>query len=51
MGVELDHVRWGEKHTLRLFDKRVLRIFGPKRDGVRQQWRRLHDEDFYDLYC
>ena len=36
---------------LRLFDNRVLRIFGPKRDGVKGQWRRLHDEDFYDLYA
>jgi hypothetical protein len=53
MGVKLDLLHWGEKHTgmLRLFDNRVLKIFGPKRDGVRGQWRRLHDEEFYDLYC
>jgi hypothetical protein len=36
---------------LRLFDKRVLRIYGPKRNGVRGQWRRLPDEELYDLYC
>jgi len=41
----------GGGHTLRLFDKRLLRIFGPKRDGVREQWRRLHNEEFYDLCC
>jgi hypothetical protein len=36
---------------LRQFDNRVLRkVFGAKRDGVRGQWRRLYDEEFYDLY-
>jgi hypothetical protein len=30
---------------------RVLRgIFGPKRDVVTGEWRRLHNEEFYDLY-
>jgi hypothetical protein len=30
---------------------RVLRkIFGLKRDEVRGAWRRLHNEEFYDLY-
>jgi hypothetical protein len=29
----------------------VLReIFGPKKDGVRRQWRRLHDEELRNLY-
>jgi len=27
------------------------RIFGPKRDQVRQEWRILHDEELYDLYA
>jgi hypothetical protein len=36
---------------LRQFDNRVLRkVFGPKRDGIRGQWRRSYDEEFYDLY-
>jgi hypothetical protein len=39
-----------EEHSLRVFENRVLRkIFGPKRDGVRGEWRRLHDEKLYDL--
>ena len=31
---------------------RVLRrIFGPKRDEVRGDWRKLHNDEFNDLYC
>jgi hypothetical protein len=37
---------------LRVFQNRVLgRIFGPKRDKVTGEWRRLHNEELYDLYC
>ena len=33
-----------EEHRLRLFESRVLRrIFGPKRDGVTEEWRKLHN--------
>jgi hypothetical protein len=36
---------------LRVFKNKVLwKIFGPKRDTVTVQWRRLHNEDLYDLY-
>jgi hypothetical protein len=27
------------------------KIFGPKRDEVTGNWRRLHNEELYDLYC
>jgi hypothetical protein len=39
----------GEEHRLRIFENRVLRIFGPKReeDG---SWRKLHDDELHDLY-
>ena len=36
---------------LRVFENRVLRrIFGPKRDKVTREWRKLHNEELYDLY-
>jgi hypothetical protein len=30
--------------------KTVLRIFGPKRDEVTGEWRKLHNEELHDLY-
>jgi hypothetical protein len=37
---------------LRLFGSRVLtRIFGPKRDEVTGEYRKLHNEGLNDLYC
>jgi hypothetical protein len=34
-----------------VFENRVLRrIFGPKRDEVTGGWRKLHNEELYDLY-
>jgi len=38
-------------HRLRVFENRVLRrIFGPKRDKVTREWRKLHNEELVDLY-
>jgi hypothetical protein len=35
---------------LRVFENRVLRrIFGPKRDEVTGEWRKLHNEELLDL--
>ena len=40
-----------EKHSLRVFENSVLRrIFGPKRDEVTDEWRKLHNEKLNDLY-
>jgi hypothetical protein len=34
------------EYRLRVFENRVLmKIFGPKRDGVTGEWRRLHNEE------
>jgi len=35
-----------------VFESRVLRgIFGPKRDEVTGEWRKLHNKELNDLYC
>jgi hypothetical protein len=41
----------GEEHRLGVFENRVLRgIFGPKRDEVTGECRKLHNEELHDLY-
>jgi hypothetical protein len=40
-----------EERRLRVFENRVLRkIFGPKKNKVMGQWRKLHNEELRDLY-
>jgi len=40
-----------EECRLRLLENRVLRkMFGPKRDEVTGKWKRLQNEELYDLY-
>ena len=40
-----------EELRLRVFENRVLsRMFGPKRDEVTGEWRKLHNEELNDLY-
>jgi hypothetical protein len=40
-----------EECRLRIFENRVLRrIFGPERDEVTGEWRRLHNKELYALY-
>jgi hypothetical protein len=40
-----------EEHRLRVFENSVLRrIFGHKRDEVRDKWRKLHIEEPNDIY-
>ena len=41
-----------EERRLRVFENMVLRrIFGPRRDEVTGDWRRLHNEEINVLYC
>jgi hypothetical protein len=50
MGVKLG-LTIREEHKLRVFDNRVLRrIFGPKRNEVTEEWRKLHSGELYNLY-
>jgi len=44
------HIAGGPR--LRVIENRVLRrIFGPKRDEITGEWRKLHNEELNDLYC
>jgi hypothetical protein len=39
-----------EESRLRVFENRVLRrIFGPKRDGVKGEWKNLYNEELNDV--
>jgi hypothetical protein len=41
-----------EERRLRAFENRVLRrIFGPKKDDVTGEWRKLHNEELYVVCC
>jgi hypothetical protein len=40
-----------EEYRLRVIENRVLRrIFGPKRDGMTEGWRKFHNEELHELY-
>jgi hypothetical protein len=40
-----------EEHRLTVFENRALRrIFGPKRNEVTGEWRKLHNEELHILY-
>jgi len=40
-----------EERRRRVLENRVLRrIFGPRRDEVTREWRKLHNEELNDLY-
>jgi hypothetical protein len=50
-GCETGSLTLREEHRLRVFENRVLRrIFGPKRDEVTGDWRKLHNEELHMLY-
>jgi len=51
-GCETWSLTFREERRLRVFESRVFRrIFGPKRDEVTGEWRKLHNEELNDLYC
>ena len=50
-GCEIWSLTLREERRLRVFENRVLRReFGPKRDEVTGEWRKLHNEELRDLY-
>ena len=51
-GCENWSVKLREEQRLRVFENRVLRkVLGSRKDEVTEEWRRLHNEELYDLYC
>ena len=49
-GCETCSLTLREERRLRVSENKVLRrIFGPKRDEVTEEWRKLHSEEFNDL--
>ena len=50
-GCEIRSLTLREERRLRVFENRVLRrVFGPKRDEVTGEWRKLHNEELNNLY-
>jgi hypothetical protein len=50
-GCETWSLTLSEVHRLREFENRVLRrIFGPKKDEVTGEWRKLHSGELHNLY-
>jgi len=50
-GCEIWSLTLREERKLMVFENMVLRrIFGPRRDEVMREWRRLHNEELNDLY-
>jgi hypothetical protein len=51
-GCETRSLTLREERRLRVLENRVLRrVFGPRRDEVTKEWRKLHNEELNDLYC
>jgi hypothetical protein len=49
--VELKCLTLRAHHRLRVIENRVLRrIFGPRRDEVMGEWRKLHNGELHNLY-
>ena len=51
IGCETWSLTLRDERRLRVFENWVLRkVFGPKRDEVTGEWRKLHNEELKDLY-
>ena len=50
-GCEIWSLTLREERKLKVFENKVLRrIFGPRREEVTGEWRRMHNEELNDLY-
>jgi hypothetical protein len=51
MGAKLGLLTLKEEYRLKMFENWVLRrIFGPKRDEMTEEWRKLYNEELHNLY-
>ena len=51
-GCENWSVTLWEEYRLKAYNDRVLgEIFGPNKDALTGEWRRLRNEELYGLYC
>jgi len=51
-GCETWSLTFREGRRVRVFENMVVRrIYGPKRDEVTGEWRKLHNEELNVLYC
>jgi hypothetical protein len=50
MDVKVRSLTLREEDRLRVSENTVLRIFGPKREDVTGEWRKLHNEELHILY-
>jgi len=50
-GCEIWSLTFREERRLRVFEIGLLRkIFGPKKNEVTREWRKLHNEELNDIY-
>jgi hypothetical protein len=49
-GSETWSLTYTEERRRRVFENRVLRIFGSMRDEVTGDWNKIHNEELNDLY-
>jgi hypothetical protein len=48
----VEHFNNNSNNNITIYENRVSRrIFGPKRDEVTREWKKLHNEELNDLYC
>lgn len=40
-----------EEHRLRVFENRLLRLFGLKRNEIVGGWKKFHNKELHNLYC
>jgi hypothetical protein len=49
-GCETWYIILNKEHGMRVFENRVLRIFGPKRNEAVRGWKKLCNEELHSMY-